>query len=94
MVAIGSVAQPGRLSKSIPIIRFVELAPRSRSQTGSSRRREAVHAGTYVLAAKPEFEMVAHNVVEDDDSRANACPVVSNGNLLLRNDTYLYCIGD
>jgi outer membrane protein assembly factor BamB len=52
------------------------------------------HAGAYVVAAKPEFELVAHNVFEGDDSRANACPVVSNGNLLLRNDTYLYCIGE
>ena len=56
--------------------------------------RMSQHAGAYVVAAKPKFELVAHNVFDDDDSRANACPVVSNGNLLLRNDTYLYCIGE
>ena len=51
------------------------------------------HNGAYVLAAKPEFEMLAHNTFEDDNSRTNACIVVSNGQLLLRNDRNLYCIG-
>jgi outer membrane protein assembly factor BamB len=49
--------------------------------------------GTYVVAARPEFKLVAHNVFEDDSSRANASPAVSNGQLLLRTDQYLYCIG-
>ncbi len=48
--------------------------------------------GTYVVAAKPTFELVAHNTV-DDDARTNACPVAHNGQLLLRNDKFLYCIG-
>ncbi|MFQ5733539.1 MAG: PQQ-binding-like beta-propeller repeat protein, partial [Planctomycetaceae bacterium] len=51
------------------------------------------HNGTYVIAAKPKFELLAHNVFEDDKSLSNACPVVSNGQLLLRSDKYLYCIG-
>lgn len=51
------------------------------------------HNGTYVLAANPEFELLAHNDFENDDSRTNASPVVSDGKLLLRNDRYLYCIG-
>ena len=51
------------------------------------------HNGTYVVAAKPEFELLAHNVFEDDDSRANASPIVDNGQLLLRTDRRLYCIG-
>jgi hypothetical protein len=49
--------------------------------------------GTYVVAAKPKFELLAHNVFEDDDSRTNASPAVHNGQLLLRSDRYLYCIG-
>lgn len=49
--------------------------------------------GTYVVTAKPEFELLAHNVFEDDDSRTNASPAVSNGQLLLRTDRALYCIG-
>jgi outer membrane protein assembly factor BamB len=48
--------------------------------------------GTYVLAAKPEFEQLAHNEL-DDRSKFNASPIVADGKLLLRSDKYLYCIG-
>ena len=49
--------------------------------------------GVFVLAASPQFEILAHNVVEGDHHRANACPAVSDGQLLIRNDKYLYCVG-
>jgi hypothetical protein len=49
--------------------------------------------GTYVVAAKPEYELLAHNTFADDDSRTNASPAVHNGQLLLRTDRNLYCIG-
>jgi outer membrane protein assembly factor BamB len=49
--------------------------------------------GTYVVAVGPKFELVAHNAFADDSSRTNASPAVSNGQLLLRTDQYLYCIG-
>jgi outer membrane protein assembly factor BamB len=49
--------------------------------------------GAYVVAAKPEFELLAHNVFKEDGSRTNASPAVSKGQLLLRSDQYLYCIG-
>lgn len=52
------------------------------------------HKGVYVVAAKPTFEQIAHNVIEDDKSRANASIAVSKGQLLLRTDQYLYCIGN
>jgi len=48
--------------------------------------------GTYVVAAKPKFELLAHNVFADD-SHSNASPAISNGQLLLRTDRALYCIG-
>ena len=32
--------------------------------------------GTYVLAAKPEFHLLSHNVIEGDDSIFNASPVI------------------
>jgi outer membrane protein assembly factor BamB len=51
------------------------------------------HNGTYVVAARPKFELLAHNPFPDDDSRTNASPAVSNGQLLLRTDRALYCIG-
>lgn len=49
--------------------------------------------GTYVVAANPTFELVAHNVFADDDSRTNASPAVSDGQIFLRTDRNLYCIG-
>jgi len=49
--------------------------------------------GVYVLAAKPKLEQLAHNVFEDDRSRTNASPVPHDGQLLMRTDRYLYCIG-
>jgi outer membrane protein assembly factor BamB len=49
--------------------------------------------GTYVVAASPDFKQIAHNVIEGDKSRSNASLAVSDGQLFLRNDKYLYCIG-
>ncbi len=50
------------------------------------------YSGTLVLAAKPGFEQLAHNEL-DDGSTFNASAIVAGGNLLLRSDKYLYCIG-
>lgn len=50
------------------------------------------NGGTYVLAAKPEFEQLAFNAL-DDRSTFNATPIVSDGRLFLRSDRYLYGIG-
>jgi len=50
--------------------------------------------GTYVVAASPKFRQLAHNVIEGDKSRSNASFAVSDGQLFLRNDQYLYCIGN
>ena len=49
--------------------------------------------GTYVLPARPEFEILAHNVIDTDKSVFNGSPAVSDGQLLLRSDKCLYCIG-
>ncbi|MFO0970454.1 MAG: hypothetical protein U0793_33330 [Gemmataceae bacterium] len=54
--------------------------------------------GVYVVAAKrvgakEKFEPLAHNVFDDDKSRSNASLAVSDGQLFLRNDQHLYCIG-
>ncbi len=51
------------------------------------------NGGTYVLAAKPQFEQLAHNRL-DDRSTFNASPIVADGKLYLRSDKYLYCIGN
>jgi outer membrane protein assembly factor BamB len=49
-------------------------------------------SGTFVLAASPNFEILAHNTL-GDNSVFNASPAVSDGQLLLRSDRALYCIG-
>jgi len=48
--------------------------------------------GVYVVEASPKFKLVAHNTL-DDKSVFNASPAVSNSQLFLRSDRYLYCIG-
>src|SRR5262249_13419142 len=49
--------------------------------------------GTFVLAAKPKFEELAHNTFESDRSVSNGSPAVSKGQLLIRSNKYIYCIG-
>ncbi|MCF7957246.1 MAG: PQQ-like beta-propeller repeat protein [Phycisphaerae bacterium] len=49
--------------------------------------------GTLVLAAKPKFERLALNVL-DDKSAFHASPIVSGGNLILRSDRYVYSFGN
>ncbi len=48
--------------------------------------------GTLVLAPGREFQELARNDL-GDDSVFNATPVVTGGQLLLRSDKFLYCIG-
>ena len=49
------------------------------------------NGGTMVLAAKPQFEQLALNKLEDR-STFNASAIVCNGTLILRSDENLYCI--
>ena len=49
--------------------------------------------GTYVVAATPKFELLAHNTIAGDDGVFNGSPAVSGGRLFLRSDKYLYCVG-
>ena len=51
---------------------------------------------TFVVAASPNFELLATNDLRSDDERGtfNACPVVADGRLLIRSDKYLYCIDE
>lgn len=47
--------------------------------------------GTYILEATPELTQIAHNTL-GDDSDFSGSPAVSDGQLILRSDTHLYCI--
>ena len=48
--------------------------------------------GVFVVAAKPQFELLAHNRPLDRTT-CNGSPAVADGKLLLRSNEALYCIG-
>ena len=48
--------------------------------------------GAFVLAAKPGFQQLAQNRFAGDDSIFNGTPAVSDGQLFLRSNRFLYCI--
>ena len=50
--------------------------------------------GVVVLEAKPEYKQLAVNTIETDTNLVNASPAISGNQLLLRTDSFLYCIGD
>ncbi|MGH7136859.1 MAG: PQQ-binding-like beta-propeller repeat protein, partial [Pirellulales bacterium] len=50
-------------------------------------------SGVYTLSTAPDFKQLAHNTL-DDGSVFNGTPAVHGGELLLRSDRYLYCIGE
>lgn len=49
--------------------------------------------GTFVLAVGPQFKQLAVNRFADDASVFNATPAISRGQLLLRSNRALYCLG-
>lgn len=54
----------------------------------------SVSDGIYVLAGTDEFNLLAHNTFESDDTAFSASPVpLGEDKLLLRSDKALYCIG-
>ncbi len=55
---------------------------------------QSVSRGTYVVAASDKFELLAHNLIEDDDTSFLASPTpLGRNQLLLRSDRSLYCVG-
>ncbi len=47
----------------------------------------------YVIVAGEKFELVAKNAFDTDESLFNATPAVSDGDLFVRSEGKLYCIG-
>lgn len=48
----------------------------------------------YVVAAKPEFEVLAKNDMTFDKSGFNGTPAISDGKMFVRSHSRLYCIGE
>lgn len=76
---------PGGMGRGKPFYASVVLAD-DRLYAVSRR------GGTYVLAAKPEFGLLAHNRLPSDQSDFNASPAISDGQIFLRSNRFLYCI--
>jgi outer membrane protein assembly factor BamB len=49
---------------------------------------------THVWKAGADFQLIAHNRFESDDSRFNGTPAAAHGKLWLRSDESLYCIAN
>jgi outer membrane protein assembly factor BamB len=49
--------------------------------------------GVFVLATGPDFEQLAHNRFASDANVFNATPAVCQGQVFLRSDRFLYCLG-
>lgn len=50
-------------------------------------------AGILVLRARPKYEELAVNVIDTGQDLINASPAINRNQLLLRTDSFLYCIG-
>jgi outer membrane protein assembly factor BamB len=49
--------------------------------------------GIFVVAAKPQYQLLAKHTISGDDSQWNATPAADAGRLYLRSDKALYCVG-
>ncbi len=83
--ATGEVAYEERLDPSSGLIYASPLLVNDRLYYVSREN------GIFVVAAKPEFKLLEHTMLEGDDSVFNASPVpLPGGSVLLRSDKYLY----
>ena len=48
--------------------------------------------GTYLFDARPEFKQIAVNRFASDTSDFNATPAISNGQMFIRSNRFLYCV--
>jgi outer membrane protein assembly factor BamB len=51
-------------------------------------------SGTYIIAAKPEFELIAHNIIASDESDFSGTPAIAKDAMYVRSNSTLYCIGE
>lgn len=51
-------------------------------------------SGTFVLRSGPKFEQLAQNRFASDDTDFNGSPALSEGQIFLRSNRFLYCIGE
>ena len=61
---------------------------------GSGKSHIANLFGFPVFNADKEFKLISHNKISSDDSQFHGTPALSNGEIFLRSDKYLYCISE
>lgn len=50
-------------------------------------------SGVFVIAAKPTFDLLARNQFAGDSSSFDATPAICDGQIYLRSNGNLYCVG-
>jgi outer membrane protein assembly factor BamB len=50
--------------------------------------------GVFVIAAQPQFKLVAQNKFSGDSSQFNATPAIADNQIFLRSDRFLYCVSE
>jgi hypothetical protein len=48
--------------------------------------------GTFIIAADPKFRQIAVNQFKSDTSDFNASPAISDGQIFIRSNSFIYCI--
>ncbi|HAH47018.1 MAG TPA: serine/threonine protein kinase, partial [Planctomycetaceae bacterium] len=48
---------------------------------------------TYVIKASDQLEQISVNRLTNDNEDFSASPAISNGDLFIRSDKHLYCVG-
>ena len=51
-------------------------------------------SGTFVMKTIPEYNLVSHNKIEGDDSEFNGTPAISDNQMFIRSNKFLYCIAE
>lgn len=51
-------------------------------------------SGTFVLKTTPEYNLVSHNKIDGDDSEFNGTPAISDNEMFIRSNKFLYCIAE
>ena len=78
-------------SRAAPILASFQASP---VRAGDLIDAVSRSDGTHVLPAEQRFEVLAHNLLESDDTMFDGTPASSRGQPFLRSGRSLYCISD
>jgi hypothetical protein len=76
-------------ARALSRTRRSQVRPSCRAEL-DKRAKSRTHKA--VAANQKKFELVSQNVIEGDDSPFNGTPAISDNQLFLRSNKFLYCI--